>query len=1278
MQTIRGLLGALALVLILGLQGFPLLAQPTVQQQTYPIMQVREPADWTIFAYYGGDNDLEPHILNDANEFELAGGSNDTVRIIMLLDRSPGGYSSPENDWSGARIYDIKPDRTGDHLTIYPPTLDSLPLANLGEVDTGSAETLTEFLTWGVTHFPADRYAVAFGSHGAGWRGVVTDDSSESILTLDELNSAMSAATEAASVDKFDLLINDACLMSSVEYYSMISQYFEYSIGSAELIVSPAMDMTRLVQILRSEPQIELNLLGRRLVDEYVTVIAPEKFKSLSTYLTGSLTDLAPFPDLAAAVENFAAVVNTDPKAYARLLGRVRAQSYTYTTFANGSTDIDIGDFMRKVIAGSNDETLKAAAQQVLDTLESTLVYGNAGAVALSAVQHYNIYFPERASDFAENYISASGMPQWGQMLQNYYTALIPDAAGVSGFHVLGEPQVTITGIYPEIATFEDGAQISIDVAGRNVARGSYSVDQIGADGVHTRIATRPLLAYVPNITGDYYQKENRWTQGIDSRSIGWSATGYMLKTAPGAEGNFEFVTQASDGKEAYFLEARFRLPGTENWVDVTVTFANDVSLAADLRYETATNRNADSGAIAVVPIPEGSEFQVYRTVVGADGTLTREPGNTYIWPADGMVMDEEALPAGDYDFSVKIESYGGGATSTSKTITVASTDAAESLRAHNWSRDFGFILRAPQAFNSELRVFSGYLELPINRAFATETLPASLSVLAYYFRNASPAYETDTRLILHALNAPAGLELAPTSIGGHDALEFSFEGGPRNVPWKNRGFSIHDEERQLTLVFLISDRDPESAPEIVDNFYALIRDNIEFVPFDAGDSVWATGGVSPLETFPVPRGWERSDRAGWVNYVPEDLRQTFAAFTTVALTEGQTTSDALNEIYAALAQAEEISRESYDNGNLTWEAITYSRSRGRQTGRLYAASVGSTAYIARFETVATEAEILFPEVFENMIDAFTIVPAAVNERFEGFGVEFARPNPILTVASVNLYEASQDKVFYRINHATQLVEMFLVPQSDGDLNTIAQAVTRAGLEIVGDSVEIEVKGRAGLEVTVTRTEENGDVWNGKYFASYDEEKQLGTVIGARSVEEFADYAQIYADLISSIVFIEGSFNEYTNIENKATNFSPINEYGFRMQAPLAWQPIIHDRGFSENINRIAMVGNPRYLYVYVVFNQANDLEAITRLVAERRGWTLDESSLTETTVNGKPAVEFIYTTERFEGKGFTVYDEQREHALVIDAFRATGAPFDYEALFETAKSTLSILPLDE
>ena len=82
----------------------------------------------------------------------------------------------------------------------------------IGEKNMGSAETLTNFIKQGKTKYPADRYILAFYNHGAGWLGNCIDETSEDMLTMDEIKQALLASGGV------DIILNTApCLMGAYE-----------------------------------------------------------------------------------------------------------------------------------------------------------------------------------------------------------------------------------------------------------------------------------------------------------------------------------------------------------------------------------------------------------------------------------------------------------------------------------------------------------------------------------------------------------------------------------------------------------------------------------------------------------------------------------------------------------------------------------------------------------------------------------------------------------------------------------------------------------------------------------------------------------------------------------------------------------------------------------------------------------------------------------------------------------------------------------------------------
>ena len=82
----------------------------------------------------------------------------------------------------------------------------------LGPTDMSCLSTFEGFLEWGMSRYPAHRYAVVMGGHGAGFLGGVTDSDRRRMLRLPELRQALEAAPH-----KPELLVFNSCIMSCGE-----------------------------------------------------------------------------------------------------------------------------------------------------------------------------------------------------------------------------------------------------------------------------------------------------------------------------------------------------------------------------------------------------------------------------------------------------------------------------------------------------------------------------------------------------------------------------------------------------------------------------------------------------------------------------------------------------------------------------------------------------------------------------------------------------------------------------------------------------------------------------------------------------------------------------------------------------------------------------------------------------------------------------------------------------------------------------------------------------
>lgn len=105
---------------------------------------------------------------------------------------------------------------------------------NLGAANMGSPETVREFVEWGMKNYPAEKYMLVLWNHGAGFKGVLTDDEAGSICNNRELAAALEKA-QCNAGEKIDILNFNACLMGQGEVAFEYRNSAKYIVGSEEV-----------------------------------------------------------------------------------------------------------------------------------------------------------------------------------------------------------------------------------------------------------------------------------------------------------------------------------------------------------------------------------------------------------------------------------------------------------------------------------------------------------------------------------------------------------------------------------------------------------------------------------------------------------------------------------------------------------------------------------------------------------------------------------------------------------------------------------------------------------------------------------------------------------------------------------------------------------------------------------------------------------------------------------------------------------------------------------
>ena len=225
---------------------------------SYEPAQLSAPADtgngdksWTVMMYLcGSDLESENGLATD-NLKELC-AANLGGRINYLIET--GGAKRWNNN-----VVDSQ------HLNRYIVENGGITLKQqLASASMGEASTLSDFLKWGKSTYPADNYMLVFWDHGGGTlTGVCYDEryshgsSDADTLTLPEIRAALKEANT-----QFEAVGFDTCLMSTLETAEVLKPYAKFMVGSEETEPGYGWDYNSWTSYLSAYPGIDGGTLG--------------------------------------------------------------------------------------------------------------------------------------------------------------------------------------------------------------------------------------------------------------------------------------------------------------------------------------------------------------------------------------------------------------------------------------------------------------------------------------------------------------------------------------------------------------------------------------------------------------------------------------------------------------------------------------------------------------------------------------------------------------------------------------------------------------------------------------------------------------------------------------------------------------------------------------------------------------------------------------------------------------------------------------------------------
>jgi hypothetical protein len=231
-------------------------------------------AKWTVLIYAAADNSLEMSIYANLIEIEnQVGGSTADVNLILMYDGKASSVlgridtnlnvvpaTSPGGTFRGRLI-----NATEKYVVLESPNGES---PDLGEKNMGDPATLKEFIEWGKSRYPAEKYALIISSHGKGWKRVASDESSSG--SREEFDALyMGELTTALAGQQFELLAFDACLMGMIEVAWQVQPFTQWLVSSQESVPGLGLGYPQWIPQLTQNSSWDGRALGRAMVQGF-------------------------------------------------------------------------------------------------------------------------------------------------------------------------------------------------------------------------------------------------------------------------------------------------------------------------------------------------------------------------------------------------------------------------------------------------------------------------------------------------------------------------------------------------------------------------------------------------------------------------------------------------------------------------------------------------------------------------------------------------------------------------------------------------------------------------------------------------------------------------------------------------------------------------------------------------------------------------------------------------------------------------------------------------
>jgi hypothetical protein len=266
---------------------------------------------------------------------------------------------------------------------------DVVKLEELGEPNTGSEETLYDFVSYAKENYPADRYIICFYGHGSSWFGCCGDATDRDALRVHEIKNALDSA---GGVDL--IYFTAPCLMGAMEVVYELRGCADFLIGSEGIsgFYLWTYPMERIFTEMHENPTISNADLTEMAIEEMWNGWEPDTPSGPDTTFTMTAIRTDGIEPLAGAIDEVAMAYLEAPDTFRVRVAATRGSVRKFEYYV-----ADLVDLARKLLAVETDETIRGKLEAVV-SLTQEAILARRQAPNLDDTGGLSIFLPE--SDF--------------------------------------------------------------------------------------------------------------------------------------------------------------------------------------------------------------------------------------------------------------------------------------------------------------------------------------------------------------------------------------------------------------------------------------------------------------------------------------------------------------------------------------------------------------------------------------------------------------------------------------------------------------------------------------------------------------------------------------------------------------------------------------------------------------------------------------------------------------------------------------------------------------